>query len=1159
MHSPQHFPPTVLPPLDSILASEPSSDRRNTEAYSLNASKSAERQRESAQIPVQYYTLQFCALNSSMGDERYRNNASSYRPSSARPQDVRADRYSGRQDSRYEGEKRVELGYDSYKPGQSPSRDLIPPPKRNKCSQFPAEVSSPYNDSQRSRSNHSPSESSPYRQPESDAARPAIKPNVPLDQRITSNSTSLKPMLQIKGLASHQNQDTFSSKNAVSARASSWAAQTRNVSITDSETNKQSLQQPATMPSETADSMDLQAPLIKILGDAFMQAVDDVSEMAALKLKKRTAKVARDKIKAMYEKTKVNHDKYPPMREMQTSAKDEAEKAYQAACHQVDLKAASLAKLAAHTAEHIVPTILANTAGGQEQQKAEERMNTLESTCQNFENFVKEQKQFLASQQKVNQELEQKYSASVQARIDAEKRWANEKSGLQAQLNRINNKLNELDEAWKPVENIHVKVALVQKDMDRRIPANLTQRLQTLDQLPADIKKLFSLADRESQSLQALDRKLESQKQSSSALDIMSKDHETQTERLLTERASFTNSLLGLDGRVLELEAAVKAMPDIAAVEGRISRLTAHLRSNSGSENPTGPSFSATSTPASDLRASIDDLTSRLLQTDQRLQTLESETIKEFSSMKKILTEEISELEKKLTQALKNESDMLVELSGVGVERVVQQELAGSLHRLATVEGSIESLKDSQNTLKESVDSTKGEHDLLKTSHEALKGEHDTLKSEHDLLKGSHDHITESQNALKNNLEAFQIRVGQGLNNVTGATAGHVIKIIQQQNMFAPSSLEESFRTSLATATDTLNTTIEAHQHAIGDLESRFNNIMTSDLHRAIMQSMHEQYPNIKDTQMILSNLGSDINTLKTSLSTIKLTLQEIKESGQTPAQLLVPAEQDNAVMKGCRKEIDGLTIETHHLKKSLNEKLNQLAKSIVDEGDMVEAKTEEKRKELDIKYEEKWKGLHDSIIKLQSKTQEIEKKVSRMSTPQPRTQDQPQPAALRTISGTPSISRATFKPLSRLPSNTPTASTASDSAVLGKRKVMTPNGSSPAGMEGSKTNGFKHGDLRSTNSPVQQSQPKRRRPASTKFGDDREKYQSNETDDDDAAEPTVSADEDMDEDARGTPKDVKPVFVKKSQQANQPSLAKGLMGKGFGEVITIEDSEDED
>ncbi|EKD16214.1 uncharacterized protein L3040_009546 [Drepanopeziza brunnea f. sp. 'multigermtubi'] len=1097
-----------------------------------------------------------------MGDERYRNNAPSYRPSSARPQDVRADRYPGRQDSRYEGEKRVELGYDSYKPGQSPSRDLIPPPNRNRCSPFPAEVSSPYNDSQRPNSNHSrsPSESSPYRQPESDAARPPIKPNVHLDQRITSNSTSIKPMLQIKGLASQQNHDTFSSlKNTVSARASSWAAQTRNVSITDSETNKQSSQQPASMPSETADLMGLQAPLIKILRDAFTQAVDDVTEMAALKLKKRTAKVARDKMKAVYEKTKVNHDKYPPMREMQTSAKDEAEKAYQAACQQVDLKAASLVKLAAHTAEHIVPTVLANTPGGQKQQKAEERMNTLESICQNFENFVKEQEKFLAGQQKVNQELERKYSASVQARLDAEKRWANEKSGLQAQLHQIATKLNGLDEAIKPVENLHHKVALVEKDMVRMIPANLTQRLQILDQLPADIKKLYNLADLGSQSFQALDRKLESQKQSSSALNTMSEDHATQTERLQGERDSFTNSLLGLDGRVLELEAAVKAMPDIAAVEDRISRLTAHLRSNSGSENPTGPSFSATSTPASDLRASIDDLTSRLLQTDQRLQTLDSETIKEISGMKKILPEEISKLENKLTQALKSESEMLVELSGVGVERVVKEEFAGSLHRLATVEGSIESLKDFQNTLKESVDSTKGEHDLLKTSHEGLRGEHDTLKSEHDLLKGSHHHIMESQNAMRNKLEAFQIRVGQGLNNLTGATAGHAIKIIQQQNMFAPSSLEESLKTSLATATDTLNTTIEAHQHAIGDLESRFNNIMTSDLHRAIMQSMHEQYPNIKDTQMILSNLGSDINTLKTNLSTIKLAIQEMKESGQAPAQLSVPAEQDNAVMKGCRKEIDSLTIETHNLKKSLNEKLNQLAKSIVDEGDMVEAKSEEKRKELEIKYEEKWKGLYDSIIKLQSKTQEIEKKVSRMSTPQPRTQDQPQPAALRTASGTPSISRATFKPLSRLPSNTSTASIASDSAVLGKRKVITPNGSSAAGVEGSKTNGSKHGDLRSTNSPVQQNQPKRRRRASTKFGDDREKDQSNETDDDDAAEPTVSADEDIDEDARGTPKDVKPVFVKKSQQANQPALAKGLMGKGSGDVITIEDSEDSD
>lgn len=824
-----------------------------------------------------------------------------------------------------------------------------------------------------------------------ETSRPMVESNVPLEQLITADPAPVQPILQSKGLAAHQNPGGgLSPTNAALGKTSSRAIRLLNALVAESGVNAESLQTSSTMSSVTGSELvrrapnsaanvavardQSYAPLTKILGDALEQAFKNVAEMSSLLSRKRTTEQVRDKRKAEYDKSKPHHDKFPMMKESQTSAKEEAEKAYQEACHQVKLRNEYFQKLAVHTAEKVVPTILAHAgAGEEERQQTKDRMNALEKTCQNLQTSVQEQRLAMVSQLKDHQELRKQLFASEQNRLAAEKLLTQQCSNCQSQLDlekhnitQITQKQNVLYEAVKPIQNISEKLDQLEKDMKEMIPANLKQRIQILDELPAEVKN-------------------------SSA---MSQNRSFEAEQVLEGQKSIHQNFQNLERKLAELEKK-NVGPEINKLRGRINKIEKAARSVA-TTNVTAVH------PAVDSGTkSLENRTQPMLQTNQKLQTSSSDSGEEISSLKKQFVLGLSNLESRFNDNLKSETELWTMMASDGLKGLVEEQVVAIKHRLNAIEEATTTLKYSQDTLKGEVKAFKDLHNSLKVEQNSLRVELDSLKAEHGSLKVGHDFLKVQVTA------SIDKQGGESLmakNSLISTAAAEADRMLEDQNHIAPSSLVGSVK-ELKNKLNVLSTNVEAHSLAIGNLDSRFDNISTTDLHRAIMQSMHEQLPMIKDTQMTLSKLTSELEILKTNVSSVKARINGI---------------EDSAASEPAAKAI------------------NDLATSIADESH-----------KLDTKFAMTCKELHEAIETTQARVQAMEKSQ----------------LAARTAAG-PS-SRPMFTPIQpiRRPSTTPSeilgkrklnGTGSASSSVNG-------GGSTSSHVNGSKTNGF----ARNSNSPI--------------------------------------------------------------------------------------------
>ncbi|PBP23778.1 hypothetical protein BUE80_DR005445 [Diplocarpon rosae] len=1060
--------------------------------------------------------------------DSYRNN---YQSNRVHPQDVRSSQWSrspervGRNDSRYEGDRGERSGdqgrnYDYYRSGQPALRDI--PPIRANGSPLHFPTTHPLIDSRHPRNGYSSSNSSP---------------NHPRDTSRLSAKTSLEKsrketVINIKGLAAQEDRETTPATESMGGKLGNLQEE-----APKARTPQDSAERTVASVSQSTRSSPGVSPvtqhkptvvLTNIISDALKHLINEITDMSSLKTKEKHAKTALEKRTAEYEKTKPNHEKFPPMREAQTLAKREAEKGFHAASERVKQKDILLAQMAARTAEQVVPAIIKSIGGptAHEQEKMQGRIASLEKTCEDFQNLFNDQKNFWETKQKADQtaqeglkkKLDELQTASQKDQVS----WNQEKASLKTQLNDINVAVNNINMRQDKVDEAVAHIPSMKTDINevRTQSVNNMQfeRLKILlASVYADIAQLEKRADTQDSHLNALDIDSNSHTQTTATIKKTLKEIETTFKTLSNEHESLVgavnssknklsvfeskladrsplnelqgrmsliekplslipnpeaastslavnsrikaleeqtmsmstqlNQLAGLKEditlkinpgmdalqsemnlfkdklNVIEqkacsmqyaitgLEAKVEGMPDILQVEDRLKKLadcfgslkpiqdstesllsTLEQRQVSG---PADPVLSVTAINSNEAMNAPSNSSSVLGRSKEILDVAKNQ---EFSH-DSVLKLKLDALEDKYNAKFQEVVATLLNETGTSVRELVIEEVVREEIKLSGIASRLDAVEASARNLKASQETVDGSYVFLKTSYESLKASLDNMEAA----------------VTKQDLE-----ISNAKNNMVGATAAAAVRMIQQQSLFAPRSIEQKLIDDMEKVAHNVATslvpTIEANTEAIGSLQSRVDNINTKDLHSAIVQTMLEQYPNIQDMQLKLSHVKASQLTSEANMQMLKLELQEVQERSQRIHEI----KADNSALEACqkefRKEIDTTKEKVFSLAKQTDKQVRDLSTEF--------AETNEKMIEL-----------AESVEKLRHRVAETEntKKVDRLSN------QLPQPS--RTASCAP-ISRTTFGiPTSRQ------ASVSSESGITLKRKLA--NGSSSSAQNG--------------------------------------------------------------------------------------------------------------
>lgn len=341
---------------------------------------------------------------------------------------------------------------------------------------------------------------------------------------------------------------------------------------------------PVSLPTPTAKmppiSDESSAMAVQAMGEIFKEFIDVATSFSALKFQESTAKKRCDRRITEFEKSKGHHEKFPSIKDSQTSAKADAEKDYKAVLEKVAEKKSSLNNLAVRAAEHLIPALLARGGGkAAEQENLQQRVYGLERTFKGFEKLVEDQKTFIEEQRKVNQTLEDKNSA-----------LAGDLRTMQEQVGVIQGRVDDIDKnkvqgVVKKAKNLEQAIQTLRSDLgtakgdaaklstdnsqilsDLKAQAQkleiLTARGEDIDTLRRDLKTFEETITKNAQDLKTVSEKL-------GKVDKLQTGLVTHVTWLATDQAKFRETWTSLDARVDE--SAKRS--DVTTLEDRLQKL----------------------------------------------------------------------------------------------------------------------------------------------------------------------------------------------------------------------------------------------------------------------------------------------------------------------------------------------------------------------------------------------------------------------------------------------------------------------------------------------------------------------------------------------------------------------------------------------------------
>ncbi|KAH7370856.1 hypothetical protein BKA65DRAFT_545554 [Rhexocercosporidium sp. MPI-PUGE-AT-0058] len=499
------------------------------------------------------------------------------------------DRFVAGRHERIEGERHESEkgGYDSYRPGQPSSRDMIPAPVRTSNGPpLSPHLQSTFNDSRRPSKIRSPSDSSPYRSSDrSTTSRTST----------TSDQPTRPPAAGIKilGLSAKSEEDIKKREEAAKIYKANMTQQKSHAM--PGQADAMDVAPVSALPGTLVDSTRLSwkdkaevaeatnskqednttvsasdSSMTRLLFETFQKIIDELTEVSFLKARSKTAVAKFDKVKADFEKYRDHHEKFPSIKETQSNAKKAAEKQYKRANDQLEVKNSSLHQLAVKVAEQVVPSILQGGSSSQEQQKTQDRIDALERTCQKYDQLLQDQKSYLEVQQKANQvaaeESERKYLALAEEfrllQDEVAKQRPRQDKLFLKQIEFAMAATNMSKEIGETKDGIAV-ISKIQ------IPHNLNEQLQKFSELDQLREKVKTVDDRSAitqSGLTTLTTTVGTLQKTFDARDAT-------VEGLAQEQNKLRGTISGIDSRIGAVEAKLADSQELDGLKQRMTRI----------------------------------------------------------------------------------------------------------------------------------------------------------------------------------------------------------------------------------------------------------------------------------------------------------------------------------------------------------------------------------------------------------------------------------------------------------------------------------------------------------------------------------------------------------------------------------------------------------
>ncbi|KAK0122418.1 hypothetical protein ONS95_010654 [Cadophora gregata] len=903
-------------------------------------------------------------------------------------------------------------------------------------------------------------------------------------------------------------------------------------------------------------------PFVDSIGDILVE----VSELCSAKSLVEKSKARLNKAVAEFDKSKENHERWPSIKDPQVQAKKTADREHKKAVKESEQKEASLRRAAEQVAEKVLPSILGSST--QELQQTRDRLNTVEGKCESshriLDDRLQEQKAYFDAQHLKSNDLNEKIQKELKEEIRVLR------AEFTRERSRTEKLFSMQSEFATTIQNLSEDLKLAKETIARfsqAVPPDLTEQLRKisgLDQLRSEVKAYDGRSSRTEAGMTNLTATVNNLTHSVGALDRTSKARDNVAQTLSEEQNDLRRTITQIDDRVKVVEdnAALKkvenrisslertayqsaaANKDHDAVKQQLVALEATLRPvvsrSSNIEEIDGlkiklNGLESSVTSATDRIAKVEeqtkawegvqktsstqknrnspDLTAleiRLAAIEQKPQSgtpdpsigdrilaLERERrLQAPLAQSSVTVADFSHLSNQVDQ-LKNDmaEDIaaLVDSTGSTVETLVNHHLQPIMERVSTVESSLQSLEDSNGSVQASFKILEESNASIQSSVKTLNDSYAPMQSYVQTLQKSVD-------------EQFQ-RQNKAISDAVGAAAGRAIEVIRSQNLYAPASLDAKFATTIQEISTHLDKYIEAQSQITDSLQFRMDNMNTGELHRAMVDSIGQTFPNLRNHDMTLQSLNSQMSTIGIKLRAIQTEFSELKESRQAPAPAPAPApavspapasRQDDGMLKALRTDVDTHTLDLHRLKKLLEKDVATMSAttsaSLAGAHQAISDLTEELARRC-FELQTSDEDLDGKIHSLNDKIEGIDKKVDGVIHKQQQPSRAPSAIPRTTFAGSRQASAQTNRQ----------ASVSSDaSSVLRKRKAQDLNGNGgPAVSPRKPTNGFRH------SSESARGSPNAKRPRRNKLDDDPEMDPDYEEGD---PQPGISADEDEDE-----------------------------------------------
>lgn len=398
--------------------------------------------------------------------------------------------------------------------------------------------------------------------------------------------------------------------------------------------------------------------------------------------------------------------------------------------------------------------------------------------------------------------------------------------------------------------------------------------------------------------------------------------------------STLTRNSADISSIKIRLELLESSMPDIAPISKRIAEMGNVNKSNLASfdqrvkaleSRPMGPSL--------DVPHNLPDLNPIKSRLEKVETILETETGAELAKLENGL----SAVKQRLNAVEQRPATQELQAPVTPAQAGSAPPNATLVPRIARVENDLQIVQGSLTALEEMVGGVVD--DMVNAAVGSLKLEQKDSSSK---LQASIESLRKDHETLgRESKEAIQSVMA----SVTNAATNNAINAITSQGIFARSDTVNQLQTAL----NGVYASVESHDAAIGNVQSRVDNINTAELHKAIVYNVLDSLPSISNAETNIAQLQASMTALQaveprvnTRMDAIELSVTNERQRVQNMRDeidvTLEPAV--NKLQSSTKKfgeELSALTSTYHTDQNTIIDNFTEVNEKVADLGEEVE------------------------------------------------------------------------------------------------------------------------------------------------------------------------------------------------------------------------------